>query len=436
MTFSASTPSRRARLFGVVLAVTWALHLSARTVMADAPSVQLSANPADKQQPRRPTDISGAPGQGLTVDVDDAFSLNIRGRLQARYQLSIAQPDADGHRALDQLVNINTLRVYLSGHVLVPNLFYLFQFAFAGRDYRDGATSPIFDAYLDYKPHRDINVQVGQFFVPFDRLRTVREWALQLADRPRPVQELTLDRDVGVVLYSDHLFAKESPVAVRLGAFGGGGTNLVNGRTPGGLFVGRVELRPLGAIDDDREGDLERKPTPRLALGAAVALNLNTNRVRSTTGATYKSPTTSSYTGGTVDYTHVATDLVFKWSGFALQAEYLLRNAARNRVLSKDAAGEQVVEFSRSGYGWILQASYVFPKPVELVGRVSRMYALSGTDPNFIAEVESKGQELAAGANYYINGHRFKLQADWIGRLNYQFERPEHLIHVQVDATF
>jgi hypothetical protein len=330
------------------------------------------------------SDISGAPGQGLTVRVDDTFSLNIRTRMQLRYQLAISQPDAVGHRELEQLVNINTLRLYVSGNVLAPNLFYLVQLAVAGRDYRDGATSPIFDAYLDYKLHRDLNVQLGQFFVPFDRLRTVREWALQLGERARPVQELTLDRDAGVVLYSDKLGSERSPVAVRLGAFGGGGTNLVQGRTPGGLFVGRVELRPFGPIDDDREGDLERKPTPRLALGAAAALNLNTHRVRSTTGAMFKSPSTTSYEGGTVDYLHLAADATFKWSGFALQAEYLLRDARRERVLSKDAQGGDVVEYARSGYGWILQASYIFPRPVELVARVTRMYAFLDTDPKFI----------------------------------------------------
>jgi len=408
----------------------------AAVASANAQELHVSADPSDKTKPAHATDISGVPGQGLTIKVDDAFSLNIRTRLQARYQLTVAQPDSAGHRDLDQLVNINTLRFYISGNALVPKLTYLFQFAFAGRDYRDGATSPVFDAYLDYKLHRDFNIQVGQFFVPFDRLRTVREWALQLADRPRPVQELTLDRDVGVVLYSDKLFADNSPFAVRLGAFGGGGTNLVNGRGPGALFVGRVELRPFGALDDDREGDLSRKPTPRLAVGAAVAANINTNRVRSTTGATFKSPTSSPYAGGTTDYIHGAADLVFKWSGFALQAEYLVRDALQDRVHSEDAEGQPVVEYTRSGHGWILQASYVFPEPIEVVGRVSRQYAFKDTDPKYIDEVKTTGQELAAGVNYYFNGHRLKVQADWIGRFTPSFERPDHALHAQVDATF
>lgn len=398
--------------------------------------MSVSANPLDTTKPTSTTDISGIPGQGLTVKVSDAFSLNIRTRLQARYTLVDSQPDKNGDRTLDQLVNISTARLYVSGNVLVPQLNYLFQFALAGKDYRDGAISPIFDAYLDYKAARDFNIQVGQFFVPFDRLRTVREWALQLADRPRPVQEMTLDRDTGAVLYSDTFLGKESPLAIRLGAFGGGGTNLSIGRKPGALLVARAELRPLGPIDDDQEGDLKRREKPALAIGAAIAENINTNRVRSNNGGTYKSPTTSTYTGGTADYTHVAADLTFKWSGLAVQAEYLLRNAKHDHVHSVDSMGKDVTEYTRSLYGWIVQASYVFPVPFELVARATRMYAISGTDPNLIAELKTKGQELAGGVNYYINGHRLKLQADWIGRFTPDFERPEQTFHVQIDGSF
>jgi hypothetical protein len=237
-------------------------------------------------------------------------------------------------------------------------------------------------------------------------------------------------------LYSDTFLGKESPLAIRLGAFGGGGTNLSIGRKPGALLVARAELRPLGPIDDDQEGDLKRREKPALAIGAAIAENINTNRVRSNNGGTYKSPTTSTYTGGTADYTHVAADLTFKWSGLAVQAEYLLRNAKHDHVHSVDSMGKDVTEYTRSLYGWIVQASYVFPVPFELVARATRMYAISGTDPNLIAELKTKGQELAGGVNYYINGHRLKLQADWIGRFTPDFERPEQTFHVQIDGSF
>lgn len=389
---------------------------------------------ADKATPA-PTDkptfqITGEPGKGLTVSTGKRFSLNVRSRIQLRYQLNVPAPDSAGERDLLQTVNVGTARLWFSGHVLSPDLTYMIQLAVAGRDFRDDARSPIFDAYVDWKAHRDFNVRAGQHFVPFDRLRTVREFALQMADRPQVVNEFTLDRDVGITLYSDHFLGNRSPVAWKLGAFGGGGTNLTSGKEPGALLMGRLELRPLGAIDDDSEGDLERRKKPALAAGGAFAINYNTNRARSTTGATFS--------GGTTDYTQAAADLVFKWRGFALQGEYVWRKASVDRIESTKADGSSITEYTRSGRGWILQGSYAFNPPFELVGRLSRLYAAQGTDPALVRDIEARPNEVGVGANYYVNGHRFKVQADWIARtpIDFDLAKANHVVHVQLDATF
>lgn len=366
--------------------------------------------------------FSGELGSGLTA-TSRRFSMNLRARIQLRYQLAIDEADEMGERELDQLVNVGTARLWISGHALVPELRYMIQLAIAGRDFRDGAISPIFDAFLEWKAHRDFSVRAGQFFVPFDRLRTVREWALQMADRPRPVLELTLDRDVGVLLFSDRFLHDDSPVAWRVGLFGGGGTNLTQGREPGALFVARVELRPLGPIDDDVEGDLDRRASPALAIGGAFAANWNTNRLRSTT---------ASQQSGTTDYLHAAADLVFKWRGLAVQAEYLWRRAS-----SPDFGAPE--EPTRQAQGVVTQWSYVFDPPIELVARWSRMWRLRGrTDDAFAAELDARGEELAAGINYYVRGHRFKLQADWIARMppGLHLDQADHLVHAQLDVTF
>lgn len=403
---------------------------TAPTKSTPAPEAATDAAVKPPAEAKKAYEIEGAPGKGLTIKVGDKFSLNIRARIQVRYQLNIPAEDSAGARALKQTVNIGTARLYFGGNILTPKLTYLIQLAVAGRDFRDGATSPVYDAFLDWAAHRDIGIKVGQYFVPFDRLRTVREFALQMADRPRPVGELTLDRDVGVTLYSDKFLGDKSPVAYRIGAFGGGGTNLSLGKKPGGLFVGRIELRPLGAIDDDSEGDLDRRKKPALALGAAFAANLHTDRLRSTTGPTF--------TGGTTHYFHQAADLVFKWRGWAVQGEYLRKWASRNGIRSRDEDGNPVLEWTRSGQGWIAQTSYIFDPPIELVARLSGMYALGNTDPAFKADLDKRGQEVAGGINYYINGHRMKVQADWIALMphDFAFKKAEHIVHFQLDVTF
>ncbi len=402
---------------------------STPTPPAVAPTPAVTAAPVETKK-KLDYEFEAAPGKGLTVRVGKVFSLNIKSRIQIRYQINIPAEDADGNRNTKQVVNIGTARLWFAGHIFTPKLQYMIQLAVAGRDYRDGATSPLYDAYLDWAIHRDIGVKVGQYFVPFDRLRTIREFALQMADRPRPVGELTLDRDVGVTLYSEHFLHDKSPVAYRIGAFGGGGLNLVNGKKPGGLFVGRLEVRPLGAIDDDQEGDLERRKRPALALGGAFAANLNTDRQKSTTGITYA--------GGTTHYYHAAADLVFKWRGWAIEGEYLRKWASKYSLVSTDPEGMTVTEYTRSGQGWVAQTSYVFDPPIELVARLSGMYALGATDPAFVADLEKRGQEVAGGVNYYFNGHRMKLQADWIALMPYDFDfrRAEHIVHLLLDVTF
>ncbi len=386
---------------------------------------------AERDMAAKAPEVSGAAGKGITVRLGDAYSLNLRSRFQLRYQLNAAAADSKGERDLQQVVNLGTARLWLSGHALKPTLTYMFQFALAGRDYRDGAISPIFDAYVDWAAHRDLRVRVGQYFVPFDRLRTVREFALQMADRPRPVGELTLDRDVGVTLYSDNFLGDESPIAWRIGVFGGGGTNLTTGHKPGALVVGRLEWRPLGPIDDDSEGDLERRSRPAVAVGIGAARNFNSNRLRSTTGAIFAT--------GTTDYDHLAADLTCKWAGFALQAEYL-RKTASDAPLQATKDGKTVTEYPRAAHGWVTQASYLFEPPIEVVGRLAGLYPLDHArmDPKFVKELDAKGQEVGLGLNWYLNGHRLKVQADWIALMphDFAFAKAEHVGHLQLDATF
>ncbi|MBA3541551.1 MAG: hypothetical protein H0T79_18200, partial [Deltaproteobacteria bacterium] len=107
-------------------------------------------------------------------------------------------------------------------------------------------------------------------------------------------------------------------------------------------------------------------------------------------------------------------------------------------IESVDDEGAPVLEYARSARGWVVQVSYIFPRPFELVGRVSRLTAEPDTEPRFVAEVARLGQEYAVGANYYLNGHALKLQADWISRrsTDASFHDVDHTIYVQLDATF
>jgi hypothetical protein len=391
-----------------------------------------SAQPAPEAPPPGPR-VEGAPGKGLSVgSADGRFRMNLRGRFQLRQ--SVWLPAADPgevlppEEAMQMATKVQTARVFLTGHTLSEDVRYVFQLAVAPNDHRDGTISPIYDAYLDLGDADGLSVQVGQLFVPFDRARTIREFALQLPDRPRPVGELTLDRDVGVVLSAAHLGGPASPLTVKLSAFGGAGPNSTLTHDPGGLLVARAELRPLGPIDDDSEGDLERRARPGLALGLAAAHNWNTVRARSTTSTVYEA--------GTADYLHLAADAVFKWRGFALLAEGLVRQAADDQLRGEDELGEPLVEHTRSGWGAIVQPSLMLGPKLELALRWTRTQAMAGADPAFVDETRAWPDELGGGLSWYANGHRFKVQTGWTTRPGREGANADHAAHALVDLMF
>jgi hypothetical protein len=372
--------------------------------------------------------IEGIPGRGLLVHVDERFSWSVRSRFQLRLQHVDRDAREPSPFTLEQAAQVSTARLWFGGHALQPELTWLLQLAIAPRDFRDGTVSPIFDAFIDYRLPKNFSVRVGQFFVAFDRLRTVREWALQMTERPLAVGELTLDRDVGIQFSADRFGGDRSPLAWRIGLFGGGGPNAVGSRRPGMLAVARVELRPLGEIDDDIEGDLLRRDDLRLAVGVAAARHWNAHRVRATTGAVLT---------GDVDFTHAAADLVVKWRGLAVQGEWLRRFADRPITDVDPARDDLRPDPVRSGWGWVAQASWIASVPVEWVVRVSEVRGDASADPAWIEVLDRAGRELGVGTNWYVNGHRFKVQCDGLARVHpATWEIDSYAIRLQVDATF
>lgn len=369
-----------------------------------------------------PPTVEAALGKGVTVtSADDRFSMRLGARLQLRATGDLDPPDADGDRAFTTLAQVRTVRLNLSGHVLDRHTSYRLQLALGEADYRDAARSPVLDAWLESTHARDVSVRVGQMYVPFDRSRTTNDSALQFGDRARPVTELGLDRGIGAYAWSDHFLGDASPLSYRLGVFSANGLHLVAGHPPGALFVGRVAVRPLGDIDDDVEGDQKRREAPGLAVGAAAAYSVATKRVRSNVGATFPDDT--------VDYVHLAGDVVFKWHGFALSGEVIARRSDTDEVVSE--ADPPVTQYTRSAWGWFVQPSYAFTPNLELAGRYADLVPFAGTDPTLV-----RTHEVAAGFNVYLSGHAFKIQTDWIADWSDDFSEAGHVWHVLTDVTF
>jgi hypothetical protein len=402
-----------------------------------APAEPAPATPAppdagvpSESAPRPPAPditVTAAPGKGFTVATGDGkYSGTVRARFQMRGTV-MGQGLEDAPRRWTQEQQIRTVRFFLQGHVLNPDIKYLLQLAFGGNDFEAGSSSPLFDVWVEYTAWRDLNIRVGQFFVPFDRARTIRESSLQFVDRPLNIGELTLDRDMGLMLSSSDFLGKGGVLSYNLGFFGGEGRNRFGTSTPGLLYVLRFAVRPFGAFDDDVEGDLQRLPNPRLMVGVAGAYNQKASRQRGTTGA--------NLVVGTFDYAHASVDTVFKYRGLSVLAEVLYRDASP-AFREGTVNGQPVREWSRSGWGYLAQAGYMLTSRLEVTGRFDQQRVRSDSDPALIAQVAQLGREVGAGLNLYLNGHAFKIQGDYAHQFGRAVVPGRHLARLQLDATF
>lgn len=347
-------------------------------------------------------------GSGFELaTADDRFLLQIRARLQVRYDFENPAIDQQSLHTLQ----IRRARLQFQGNVFGKNNRYYIQLGFSPRDMLGGLIdtvpalrrNPLRDARLEFNHVRDLNLWVGQMKVPFSRQRVISSGDQQILDRTAVNEEFNLDRDVGFQLRSEDLGGIDR-LSYQIGVFFGQGRNTFEPKPAGFLYVARVEYQPFGDFVSDMEVDLERLPKPRLSLGTAYAFHDNAPGNRSIHGQIPSD-------GGTTDLHHTTTDLMFKWRGLSVLSAFHLRKARRrNPGTVIDSAGEMLpIAAPRDGLGWFAQAGYLIPKTwLEPVARYSSNRNVYGA-----RSALSDRDEAGGGLNYFFVGHNFKLQADY-----------------------
>jgi phosphate-selective porin OprO/OprP len=371
-----------------------ALALSALSLLC---SVE---NAAAEEAPPFKVRVSAAFGKGVTIsDAEGDTELNIRGRVQVQGAVETNAPDEHGERAApDVSFLVRRTRLVFQGHVLQRALRYYVQLGTATRDMEPDLLVPTRDAYVEWLHVRDAHVRAGQMKVPFSRERVVSSSALELVDRSNVNAELSLDRDVGVQLYSKDFLGAGKRLRYYAGVFGGDGRNRTAGRA-GLLWVARVEALPFGDFDDYVEADLVRTAKPKVAIGFATAYNQSTVRSQSTLGTTF--------TTGTVDYKHASADIMAKWHGVSLQAEALYRKADPALVgEAVDAKGKPIVEHARPALGAFIQLGVLITHSMDVAARYGEVQPIDG-------DVVHRDREIGGGLGWFPRGHDLKLQVDY-----------------------
>jgi len=386
--------------------------VTAATTPVDAPTPAPAPDPAGQ-----PANVLAEFGRGVTFRTSDRrFSLNLRGRIQARLTVS-EQPERPQTE-----FQIRRMRLVFQGNFFGDDLRYYIQLAFSNLDTEPDLRLPLRDAYVTWQGVRDLNVRFGQMKVPYGRQRVVSSSALQFADRSLGVGEFNLDRDVGVVAFSRDLLGLGHRLTYDLGVFGGDGRNRLT-EDFGLLYAARVQLQPFGEFDDLAEADTLRLDRPRLAVAVSAAYNQRSRRARSTFGDTYRQP---------FDQYHVGVDLLFKWRGLSIQAEGLYRQADDDgHLLGADAMGRPTYEYARSGLGYYVQAGYLLTRHLEVAARWGEVIPNDGA-----VNALHRARELGGALSWYFQRHDFKLQADYFYLAGEDLSAGRHQARLQAQVYF
>jgi len=325
---------------------------------------------------------------------DSLFYTNFRFRMQNRIKYNNT---LDGKDNSEWEARVRRLRMRMDGYIYTPKISYSVQLAFTrgDQDYDDtGIANIVRDAVIFYNFSDDFYISLGQNKLPGNRQRVNSSGQLQFAERSLVNSKFTVDRDFGLTANLSKKIG-QMPFNAKFAISTGEGRSA--NTTDGGLaYTGRIEFLPLGDFTNDgdySEGDLEREETPKLSIGGGYSLNEKTNRVGGQTGKYVDRPFTLKTS---------FIDAIFKYNGFAYQAEYMRRDVDNPfNTLTEDGQ----MTYAYKGWGINQQTSYLLNKGYEIAAR----YTFLSPHRDIAAE-ERQTEVIEAGLTKYMKAHRLKLQ--------------------------
>ena len=349
---------------------------------------------------------------------DYLFYLKPSFRFQTRFETA---GDLAGNDEWDSNFILRRARLKFDGWMLSPELVYKVELGISPKDLKPtadlmeagGAAKIILDAVVKWtfvgkhNGRNRMSIWFGQTKLPGNRQRLVSSQKLQFVDRSSVNSTFNLDRDIGLQLHSKFSLGKF--VVKPIFAFAKGeGRNILSNNIGGFSYTGKLELLPMGEFakkGDYSEADLKREPKPKLAL--AGTFNYNRNGARQKQTGVFLIDTAGEYL--TNDALTVFADMMFKYRGFSLLAEYAMRKTLLGTGQSLSATDSTVVSISGksvyTGQGINVQAGYVFKKNWEVAARYATII------PDWSGSFTGSN-EYTLCISKYVVGHRLKVQTD------------------------
>ena len=179
-------------------------------------------------------------------------------------------------------------RFYLSGFIYDTRLTYKIQLRFESNNQN------LYDAAFKFKLNKAFTFWVGRETLPAARSQLVSLKYLQFVDRSIVHSVFDLQKDLGIwAFYNTAFGAKHLKIST---AFSNGEGIFRSADTRGYSYTGRVDLFLLGKFangGDVKGSDLQREPTPKLALGVAYNFNDEATANRGQRGTVFPNTTTT-----------------------------------------------------------------------------------------------------------------------------------------------
>ncbi len=421
-------PRRRFAAAALAAATLTAGCLSTGSALAQPSDLQPEAEKA-AVEPRPVEGVEFKPGKGLTATSSDGdFSINIG--LRNQFRVTIEQEHPEGEEPDATLgFQVRRSRFAIKGNAFDKETKYELQLDLAPRGVSTGATgprtSPLLDAYVKFEQLSDLSLRVGQYKVPFLREQIMSDGKLELVDRSIVNSQFTVDRDIGLDVYSKQLFGLEQ-LHYNLGVYTGEGRNSFQQQSFGLLYVARVEVLPLGDFDDLSEGDFERS-APKVSIGAAYGYHSRAQNNLGVRGSAWAD-------GGTGNYKLATADVMFKAMGLTFLGAVAWRDGTRAKgtEIDPDTGNPYVdAEPASNGWGFTTQLGYLIPTTsFDVAARYSQVRKKN--DDSGLADEN----EVGFGAGYFFAQHLLKLQADafriWEESAGFDHGRDEVRVQLQM----
>jgi phosphate-selective porin OprO/OprP len=343
-------------------------------------------------------------GKGISIIAkDSSFTMKFSTRFQSLMVNELVLQDDISDQVIATDVLIRRARLKFGGYAFNPKFGYKIELGLTNRDH--GSPIPetknsariILDAALKYKMTKNTTLWVGQTKLPGNRERVISSQQLQFVDRSLLNSKYNIDRDMGVQLHNKHKVGN-GVLIEKIAVSQGEGRNITVSNIGGFEYTGRVEWLPMGNFTgkgDYSGSDLKREKKPKLSLAVTYDYHDNAARQRANQG---------SFLSTTRTLSTVMADLMFKYKGFSMMAEYADKNAPKGSVVSFESNGD-VDEYFYTGKGLNVQAGYLFKSNWEIAGRYTQI------DPSAVNQIDNI-KMYTIGVSKYIVGHALKMQTD------------------------